>query len=354
MQAVHSKGVAQTTAPEPKALALAHDAVEHAAGKPVPARPGPSSRPIAVAWPGRRAVAPASRTPAGPSLARDLDGAPCGDPLALVRPMPRPGLLHGGLPPGDGSAALREGLARGEIGVHYQPVVRLADRRPVMVEALARWHRPESPVSPETFVPLAERSGLGRSLTLSVAGTAAADIARLWPRLRLGVSLNLPLAQLLQSDLQSWLHRALGHHGLGPRQVALELTETTPVLDLAQLHRTLLRLRRAGYRVLLDDVALGDGRGRLHSLPFSGLKLDRSLVERLPADAHGRQEVRRLVHAAIGRGQAVIAEGVSDRRIWGALRDLGVHYAQGFAVGRPQPATALPGWWAGWRGGRAE
>jgi EAL domain-containing protein (putative c-di-GMP-specific phosphodiesterase class I) len=230
--------------------------------------------------------------------------------------------------------------------------VRLADRRPVLVEALARWDRPDDPVSPDTFVPLAERTGLGRTLSVSVAGTAAAEMARLWPRLRLGVSINLPLAQLLQPDLQSWLHRALGHHGLGPRQVALELTETTPVLDLAQLHRTLLGLRRAGYRVLLDDVALGDGRGRLHRLPFSGLKLDRSLVERLPFEAHGRQQVRRLVQAAEARGQAVIAEGVSDRRIWGALCDLGVHYAQGYAVGRPLPAAALAGWWSVWRGAR--
>ena len=136
--------------------------------------------------------------------------------------------------------------------------------------------------------------------------------------------------------------------------MALELTETTPVLDLAELHRALVRLRDAGYRVLLDDVALGDGRARLHRLPFAGLKLDRSLVERLPFEAHTRQEVRRLVRPADFQGQAIIAEGVSDRRIWGALCDLGVHYAQGYAVGRPLPATALPGWWAGWRGGRRD
>jgi EAL domain-containing protein (putative c-di-GMP-specific phosphodiesterase class I) len=314
-----------------------------------PSGPDPGSN----SAPARLLVDPASAGPARPRLL-------AGRAEPVTRPsMAPPGFavpgLAGGAPPADGSAAaLRDGLARGEIGVHYQPVVRLADRRPVMVEALARWHTPDTSVSPDTFVPLAESTGLGRSLSVSVAGTAAVDIARLWPRLRLGVSINLPLAQLLQPDLQSWLRRALGRRGLGPRQVALELTETTPVLDVTQLHRTLLRLKQAGYRVLLDDVALGDGRTRLHRLPFSGLKLDRSLVERLPFEAHGRQAVRRLVRAAEARGQAVIAEGVSDRRIWGALCDLGVHYAQGYAVGRPLPATALPGWWAGWRGGRVE
>lgn len=301
----------------------------HGPDRPAATRPG---LPASLAKPVRRANGPLS----GPSLRTS-------------------GFATPGLQAGNGSAAaLRDGLARGEIDVHYQPVVRLADRRPVMVEALARWLRPGAPVSPDNFVPLAESTGLGRQLSVSVAGTAAMDIARLWPRLRLGVSINLPLAQLLQPDLQSWLRQALGRHGLGPRQVALELTETTPVLDLAQLHRTLLRLRQAGYRVLLDDVALDDGRERLHRLPFSGLKLDRSMIERLPDEAHGRQEVRRLVRAAEARGQAVIAEGVSDRRIWGALRGLGVHYAQGFAVGRPLAVAALPGWWAGWRGGRVE
>src|SRR3954469_15665406 len=96
--------------------------------------------------------------PASPGLLASL-----GEPVTqvLLAPPP-PGLLAPGLrgdgpPPIDGSAAaLRDGLARGEIGVHYQPVVRLADRRPVMVEALARWHRPGSPVSPDTFIPLAE------------------------------------------------------------------------------------------------------------------------------------------------------------------------------------------------------
>ncbi|MDO9706740.1 EAL domain-containing protein [Paracraurococcus lichenis] len=307
-----------------------------------------------AAWPGMLATLtePATRTalilvgPAPmpvPRLAALVAHEPGQLVQALAAPPPQPAAA-------DGSAsALREGLARGEISVHYQPVVRLADRRPVMVEALARWHRAEAPVPPDSFVPLAEREGLARSLSIIVAGHAVSDMARLWPRLRLGVSLNLPLELMLEGDLQSWLGRALWHGGLAPRQVALELTETTPVRDLARLHRRLLRLRRAGYRVLLDDVIPGDGRERLHRLPFAGLKLDRSLVQRLPTEAQSRQEVRRLARRAAQRGQAVVAEGVSDQRIWRELRALGVHFAQGFAVGRPLPATALSGWSARWR-----
>src|SRR4051812_47949208 len=83
-----------------------------------------------------------------------------------------------------GADALRAGIADGEIGVRYQPVVRLFDRRPVMVEALARWHRPGAAISPEHFVPVAEQAGLVRELSGIVAAAAVADLGALWPRLR--------------------------------------------------------------------------------------------------------------------------------------------------------------------------
>ncbi len=251
------------------------------------------------------------------------------------------------------AAAFAAGLTNGEIAVHYQPVVRLADRRPVMVEALARWHRPPVPIPPERFVPLAESCGLVRALSILVTTRASRELAPLWQTLRLGVSVNLPLALLLQPDLVCWLQRALRAGGLRPAQVALELTETTPVHDRSVLRRALLRLRDAGHRVLLDDIILHDDRDWLLGLPFGAFKLDRSLVERLPDDAHARHEVRRLVRLAAAGGKQVIAEGVSHRRLWDSVRGLGVNHAQGFLVGRPLPAAGLPGWCSGWRGAKS-
>lgn len=264
---------------------------------------------------------------------------------ALQQPAPQPGQL-----PQEAATALRDGLSNGEIAVRYQPMVRVADGRPVMVEALARWNRAPAPISPQAFVPLAESAGLVRALSVAVATRAAAELAPLWPRLRLGVSINLPLGLLLQPDLPAWLHRALKGSGLQPWQVVLELTESSEVRDSTTLRRAVLRLCRAGHAVLLDDITRQDGRDRLLDLPFAGFKLDRSLVEALPAEAHARREVRRLVRLAEAHGQTVIAEGVSDARLWAAVRSLGVHLAQGFGVGRPLPAVALPSWWARWRG----
>ena len=176
------------------------------------------------------------------------------------------------------AAALAAGLTNGEVSVHYQPVVRLADRQPVMVEALARWHRPPVAVPPDRFVPLAESTGLARALSMLVASRAAAEMAPLWQTLRLRVSVNLPLAQLLAPDLVAWLQRAVRAGGLRPGQLALELTETTTVRDRSALRRALLRLRAGGFRVLLDDFVLHDERDlaarpalrRLQAGPLAG------------------------------------------------------------------------------------
>jgi EAL domain-containing protein (putative c-di-GMP-specific phosphodiesterase class I) len=272
------------------------------------------------------------------------------DPLHLAAALLAPRARTPMLPVA--AATLEAGMARGEIAVRFQPVVRIADRRPVMVEALARWHPPQRPIGPDAFVPLAERAGLARTLSIAVASRAGAELAPLRQKLGLGLSLNLPLALLVQPDLAAWLGRAMAGTGLGAGSLALELTETTAVRDTAQLHRALLRLNAAGYRVLLDDLMLDDGRERLLALPFDGFKLDRSLVQRLPVDAHARNAVRRLLRRAERRGQVVIAEGVANRGHWSLLRNLGVHHAQGFAIGLPLPAAALTAWSAGWRGYR--
>ncbi|RYJ02720.1 MAG: EAL domain-containing protein [Acetobacteraceae bacterium] len=262
---------------------------------------------------------------------------------AVLPPAPSPALRAD-------AAALAAGLTNGEVSVHYQPVVRLADRQPVMVEALARWHRPPVAVPPDRFVPLAESTGLARALSVLVASRAAAEVAPLWQTLRLRVSVNLPLGQLLAPDLVAWLQRAARAGGLRPGQLALELTETTTVRDRSALRRALLRLRAGGFRVLLDDFILHDERDWLLGLPFGAIKLDRSLVERLPAEAQARRQVRRLVRRANAAGQKVIAEGVSDRRLWAVVRDLGVHHAQGYLIGRPVPAAGLTAWCRDWRG----
>ncbi len=263
--------------------------------------------------------------------------------LAALSPEPPPPLA-----PARDAASLRRGLALGEIAVRFQPIVRIADRLPVAVEALARWDAPHAPLGPDDFVPLAERAGMGSALSAAVARRATAELAPLFGTLACRLAVNLPLRTLLDPASRDWLSRAARDAGLRPGALTLELTETTPVRDRALLRRALHRLRDAGLPVTLDDLCLDDGRDALLDLPFAGFKLDRSVVAAMPRSHRARREVARLVRLAERRGMTVTAEGVSGRASWRAVAAAGAHLAQGFAVGRPVMASLLPAWSRAW------
>lgn len=249
-------------------------------------------------------------------------------------------------PPPDSAEALAAGLDRGALLVRYQPVVRVRDRRLVLVEALARWRGSPMVHGPDSFVPMVERAGLSRALAVAVVSGAARDMGPLRPPV--GVSVNVSLDQLLRLDLGGWIARALRTGGLAPSRLSLELTETTDVYDLAELARAIRRIAAFGHQVFLDDLTIDDVRLRLMALPFAGVKLDKAVVARLPYDARARGFVRMVMARANRVGQVVTAEGVSDARLWRAVAGLGVHRAQGFWVGRPLPASVLPAWARSW------
>ncbi|MGG5808322.1 EAL domain-containing protein [Falsiroseomonas sp. CW058] len=252
-------------------------------------------------------------------------------------------------PPESDAAALSAGLDRGEITVRFQPIVRMADRRPVLVEALARWERPGAALPAGAFIAMAEGSGLAARLTLAVARRAMLDLAAVRGGSRLMLSFNVPLAVLLRPELPCWLAPMVAEAGLSPSDLLLELTESTEVRDIALLRRALVRLQRAGFGVLLDDFGLDDARRVLLGLPFAGVKLDRSLVAALPGERRARAEVERLARIVHAVGGAVVAEGVTDPRIWRAAEAAGCDLAQGFGVGRPLPPGTLSAWVAAWR-----
>lgn len=251
--------------------------------------------------------------------------------------------------PASDAQALAAGMSRGEITVRFQPMVRLSDRRPMIVEALARWERPGAALGAQEFVPLAESAGLSRALTKAVARRAIMELSAARGGRRIRMSFNIPLSELIRPDLTTWLRQMTKHHRLDPDDILLELTESSPVLDRALLRRALNRLADAGFGVLLDDLSLDDGRRFLLEMPFAGVKLDRSMVVAMPHDRRARAEVEHIARHARHRHMLVIAEGVSDTHIWRAVAAAGCDLAQGFGVGRPLNPAALPDWIAAWR-----
>jgi len=248
--------------------------------------------------------------------------------------------------PRGGPAGTASGLAEeGGLLLRYQPIVRVRDRRLIMVEALARWRGDPVALGPGSFVPAMERAGLARLLAAAVARIAARDMMQGGGGLGLVVSVNLPVEELEKRDTLSWIADQLRAVRMPRRRLAIELTETSPVRDFSRLCRSVRRLRAGGHQVLIDDFEVDDRRRRLLRLPFSGVKLDKGFVESLATSARARQQVRRLAR----QGLSMTAEGVSSAAIWRSLRHLGVERAQGFWLARPLPLAALPAWARRWR-----
>jgi EAL domain-containing protein (putative c-di-GMP-specific phosphodiesterase class I) len=250
-------------------------------------------------------------------------------------------------------AELRAAMNSAMIETRYQPIVRIADRRPVGLEALARLNHPQrGTIQPDRFVPQIEDAGLAAELTGLVSALAFADLAGPFLVNRsLRMSVNFPLDVILLPAALDQLEAQRTAAGLHAGQIVIELTESRPVEDFALLGRSLERLRALGYGAAIDDVGPAVPRlTPLLDLPFTSLKLDKDLVQQI-AD---RDDVRRFIATTIEQAKAhgltVVAEGVETNAIWDEVRQFGADEVQGFLAARPLPLAAVPVWWDAWMG----
>jgi diguanylate cyclase (GGDEF)-like protein/PAS domain S-box-containing protein len=241
--------------------------------------------------------------------------------------------------------ALRAAMDAGDIVVHYQPIADLLTGRVVGFEALARWpHESLGWVSPEDFIPVAERSGLILPLGDHVLTRAVADFAR-WragraDRAPLYLSVNMSNRQLTASTVEL-VRGVLETGSLEPGALWLEMTESALVTDPDRAGRVLSQLRLLGVHLAIDDF--GTGYSSLLSLkryPVELVKIDRSFIEGLGADPDSDAIVLAVVRLAQSLNLNTIAEGVETERQHARLVELGCSLAQGFRLGEPAP---LPG-----------
>lgn len=247
---------------------------------------------------------------------------------------------------GEIDAALRDA----RIEARFQPIVRVSDRLPVGLEALARIDHPDlGLIDADRFVPQMELAGQLPDLTNQIAASVFADLSRRLPAmLALRVGINLPLDLLLQPATLDRLDAARLAAGVAPELLVIELTEDQPVHDAVALGRVLERLRRVGYGAAIDDVGPAmTWVGALLDLPFTGLKLDGSLVALAGKDSVG-DFAAGIVAAAHRRGMTVTAEGVADAPAWRQAAALGADQAQGFLIGPALAADDLAAWRARW------
>ncbi|MGY1739880.1 MULTISPECIES: putative bifunctional diguanylate cyclase/phosphodiesterase [unclassified Blastococcus] len=235
-------------------------------------------------------------------------------------------------------------LEREELRVVYQPVVGVAERRVLGLEALVRWDHPElGPVSPEEFVALAEEDGLIVPLQRWVIRTATADHARLVAGgrdLRLGVNVSAlhVQARCLVEDVTVALERA----GLPADRLMIELTESVFTDDADLLRSTLAELSDLGCVISLDDFGRGaSSLTQLAGLPVDVLKMDRGFVTGIDTDPRRAALVAGVVDLGRTLGLDIVAEGVETPAQLGELAALGCRFLQGFLLGRPVDAGAV-------------
>jgi diguanylate cyclase (GGDEF)-like protein len=245
-------------------------------------------------------------------------------------------------------ADLRNGLARGELVVHYQPVVSLATGATAGVEALVRWQHPERGLlMPDDFISVAEETGLIRELGRQVLMTACADTRR-WQRAHpdrwpLSVSVNVSPKQLQDDWLLAHVTEALDAAGLSGASLVLEITETALMEDTEATSSRLHALKALGLRLAVDDFGTGySSLGRLERFPIDILKIDRAFISGMD-----RTDVDRapLAQAILALARALqldaVAEGVETRAQAKALTAFGCTHAQGYFFARPMTADAV-------------
>ncbi len=242
---------------------------------------------------------------------------------------------------------LRNAQPRRQLEMHYQPKVSLADGRVVGAEALMRWHHPEHGLMmPDQFIPLAERSGLIRSLTLFALDAAVREAARWFSAgIELAVSVNLSTRDLIDIQLPDEIERMLGTWRVPPSRLELEITESVLMADPERAAAVLEQLSRLGVKISIDDFGSGySSLGYLKRLHVSDLKIDKSFVLNMTESEGDATIVKSTIDMAHNLGLGVVAEGVETQAVYDRLRTMGCDAAQGFLLSRPVSDDALLAW----------
>jgi diguanylate cyclase (GGDEF)-like protein len=243
---------------------------------------------------------------------------------------------------------LRAAFERNELRLHYQPIINLKDNVVTGFEALARWRHPvRGMISPATFIPIAEDSGL----ILPIGEWALREACRqaaTWPN-NLKIAVNLSPTQLLAPNLLETVQRILAETGLSANRLEIEITERIIMEDTEYTLSNLRRLKDIGVRIAMDDFGTGySSLSYLRRFPFDKIKVDRTFVSDLGAGTEHAVIVQAVVSIARALGITTTAEGVEIDFQREYLAALGYDEAQGYLFSAAVPAEELPAIIARW------
>ena len=255
-------------------------------------------------------------------------------------------------PDGWTAAELAQATARGQLELHYQPIIDLRSGRIAGAEALLRWQHPSlGMLPPGAFLPQAESSGLMPEVGAWALGEACHQMQRWlslnWRPFRLAVNVS---AKQVGPQFGEQVQQALADAGLPADHLVIELTESVAFGD-SSIFPVFDALRAVGVRFAADDFGTGYScLQHLKCCPIGTLKIDQSFVAELAMDARDRTIVRSVIQLAHGLGMDVVAEGVETPASLAQLRDAGCDAVQGFLFAKPMPAVAFAGFVNQWKG----
>ncbi|MFG6464448.1 putative bifunctional diguanylate cyclase/phosphodiesterase [Roseateles sp. DXS20W] len=250
----------------------------------------------------------------------------------------RPGMAAGAGGLLEIEQALAAAIEQGEFQLDYQPKYAAGSRRLAGFEALVRWQRPgRGRVSPADFIPAAERTGQIVALGTLILRQAVQQ-QRSWQqqgRVALPVAINVSPLQFEDVRFADWVLALVQAHGVDPRLVEVEITETAAMTHMERVLPQLERLRQAGLGVAFDDFGTGQSSlTLLRRLPITTLKLDRSMIDPLPEPSAGAV-VRAACVVAEALGLTIVAEGVETEAQAAEVERLGCTHLQGWLLSRP-------------------
>ncbi|MBW2250229.1 MAG: EAL domain-containing protein [Deltaproteobacteria bacterium] len=238
---------------------------------------------------------------------------------------------------------LRKALENKEFDLYYQPIVSLDNISILGFEALIRWNHPtQGLVYPDSFIPVAEETGLIIPIGRWVLKKACRDLRR-WDeqvetKLPLFMSVNISSKQFLRPSLIDDIKAILDETGLSPDKLKLEITETALMEDVHETIPLIQRLKDLGVHIVIDDFGTGySSMSYLQQLPIDTLKVDQSFISRIESnsDDENKNIVETIVSLALKLGLKVVAEGVETNKQHSVLSQMNCQMAQGYLFSRP-------------------
>ncbi len=237
---------------------------------------------------------------------------------------------------------LRKSIHRNEFENHYQPIVDLRTSSLVGFESLIRWNHPQlGLIYPDSFISIAEETGLIVPITQLIAQQACEDLChwqkQLKDQLKLTMNINISSKHFQSPTLLDEIKEILGTTGMPPEQLKLEITETALMEDADETIRLVHRLKDFGIKLVIDDFGTGySSLSYLQRLPIDALKVDRSFVSRIKNEPDGnRNIVEAIISLAHRLNMTVVAEGVETEEQLAILLEMNCQFGQGYLFSKP-------------------